>query len=697
MTHDTLSTLFELLPIGAYRTTPAGVQLRANAALVKLNGYASEAEMLAGTQALDEGWYVLPGRRQEFKDIMARQGHVVDFVSEVYRHKTRERIWVRETAHTIRNSAGAVLYFEGTVEDITSSVQTQQNLADSEALWRMALEAAGDGVWDWYPESGREFLSPNLLRMFGFEPGQLPNAAVELDRRTHPDDMAQMMRDRQAHFEGRTPSYVNEHRVQCKDGQWKWVLTRGMVVSRDAAGKPLRVIGTHTDISQRKQAEEVIWRQANFDALTGLPNRRLLRDRLEHELCLSDQFKRHLAVMFIDLDHFKEVNDTLGHDCGDVLLVEAARRIQSCTGPTSTVARMGGDEFTVLLTDVAPGADLPLNLELRLQAMLNALSRPFAVGTGNVFVSASIGVALCPADGDTPEALFKHADQALYAAKGAGRNRYRFFTAAMQEAAQTRLRLDADLRCALERQEFEVYYQPVVALGSGRVFKAEALMRWHHPTRGLVGPSEFIPVAESSGLIVDMGDWVFRQAAVQVRHWRQTMDPEFQVGVNKSPVQFHQKAAVQGSWIDLLTKLGLPGNALTIEITEGLLLDTSPAVTQHLASLRASGIDLSLDDFGTGYSSLNYLQKLDIDFIKIDQSFVRNLAPGATDLALCRAIIVMAHALGMQVVAEGVETEAQCKLLLEIGCDYAQGYWYARPMPAAEFDAWMQARSQATQ
>ena len=697
MTHDTLSTLFELLPIGAYRTTPAGVQLRANAALVRLNGYASEAEMLAGTQALDKGWYVLPSRRQEFKDLMARQGHVVDFVSEVYRHKTRERIWVRETAHTIRNSAGAVLYYEGTVEDITASVQAQQNLADSEALWRMALEAAGDGVWDWYPESGREFLSPNLLRMFGFEPGELPDAAAELDRRTHPDDVARMLRDRQAHFEGQTPTYMNEHRVQCKDGQWKWILTRGMVVSRDAAGKPLRVIGTHTDISKRKQAEEVIWRQANFDALTGLPNRRLLRHRLEHELHRSDQLNRPLAVMFIDLDHFKEVNDTLGHDCGDVLLVEAARRIQGCIGPTGTVARMGGDEFTVLLTDVEPGAELPLALQQRLQAVLTALSGPFAVGVGDVFVSASIGVALCPADGDTPEALFKHADQALYAAKGAGRNRYRFFTAAMQEAAQTRLRLDADLRCALERQEFEVYYQPVVAMDSGRVYKAEALLRWHHPTRGLVGPSEFIPVAESSGLIVDIGDWVFRQAAVQVRHWRQTFDPEFQVGVNKSPVQFHQKAALKGSWMDLLTELGLPGKALTIEITEGLLLDTSPAVTQHLTSLQASGIDLSLDDFGTGYSSLNYLQKLDIDFVKIDQSFVRNLEPDSTDLALCHAIIAMAHALGIQVVAEGVETEAQNKLLLQAGCDYAQGYWYARPMPAAEFDLWMRERPQATQ
>jgi diguanylate cyclase (GGDEF)-like protein/PAS domain S-box-containing protein len=697
MPQDTLSTLFELLPIGAYRTTPAGVQLRANAALVRLNGYASEAEMLAATRALDEGWYVLPGRRQEFKDMMARQGHVVDFVSEVYRHKTRERIWVRETAHTIRDSEGAVRYYEGTVEDITASVQARQHLADSEALWRMALEAAGDGVWDWYPQSGREFLSANLLSMFGFEPGELPDIATELDRRTHPDDVAQMMRDRQAHFEGLTSTYMNEHRVQCKDGQWKWILTRGMVVSLDAAGMPLRVIGTHTDISQRKQAEEVIWRQANFDALTGLPNRRLLRHRLEYELHRCDPLKRQLAVMFIDLDRFKEVNDTLGHDCGDMLLVQAAHRIQGCIGPTDTVARMGGDEFTVMLADAVPDADLSLTLRHRVQAMLAALSRPFAVGAGDVFVSASIGVALFPAHGTTPEALFKHADQALYAAKGAGRNCYRFFTPAMQEAAQTRLRLDTDLRCALERQELQVYYQPVVEMISGRVRKAEALLRWHHPIHGLVGPSEFIPVAEISGLIVDIGDWVFRQAAACVRHWRQVFDPEFQVGVNTSPVQFHLKAGLKGSCIDMLAELGLPGEAVSIEITEGLLLDTSPAVTQHLTSLRASGIHLALDDFGTGYSSLSYLQKLDIDFIKIDQSFVRNLQPDSRDLALCHAIIAMAHALGMRVVGEGVETEDQYKLLMQAGCDDAQGYWCARPMPAAEFDDWMRARAQATQ
>ena len=693
MNHDTPSTLFEMLPIGAYRSTPAGAQLRANAALVAMNGYQSEAEMLASTQDLDEGWYVVSGRRQAFKDLMEQHGHVVNFVSEVYRHKSRERIWVRETAYAVRGPSGDVLFYEGTVEDITASVTAQQELASSEARWRMALDATGDGVWDWYPESGREYLSPRLVQMFGFAPGELANMAEELDRRTHPDDLAQLALDRQAHFSGQTPTYVNEHRVRCKDGTWKWVLTRGMVVSRDASGKPLRMIGTHTDISARKQAEEVIWHQANFDALTGLPNRRLLRHRMEMDLLRCTHAGLPLAVMFIDLDHFKEVNDSLGHDSGDVLLVQAAQRIQRCVGSASTVARMGGDEFTVVVSDLAPGAAPGLDLQPRLQDLLATLSQAFAVGTGEVFVSASVGVALFPADGTTPEALFKHADQALYAAKGAGRNRYRFFTPAMQEAAQTRARLDADLRSALERNEFEVHYQPVVDLATGRVSKAEALLRWHHPTRGMVGPAQFIPIAESSGLIVAIGDWVFRQAAAQVAQWRRAFDGNFEVSVNKSPVQFHQKAALKGSWMELLTEQGLPGKALTIEITEGLLLDTSPAVTEHLTSLRQSGIAFSLDDFGTGCSSLNYLQKIDIDYIKIDQSFVRNLLPGSTDLALCQAIIAMAHALGMRVVAEGVETELQRDLLLQSGCDYGQGYWFARPMSAAAFDAWMNSRS----
>jgi diguanylate cyclase (GGDEF)-like protein/PAS domain S-box-containing protein len=689
MPDTSLSSLFEFLPIGAYRSTPGGVQLRANAALVRLNGYASESDMLAATQALDQGWYVEPDRRATFKALMEAQGAVVNFVSEVYRHKTRERIWIRENAYAVRDEAGQVLYYEGTVEDVSDSMRAQQALADSEARWRLALEAAGDGVWDWNIATGEETCSDGLLRMFGYEPGELPNDLSALDVRTHPDDRAQMAVDRDAHLTCSSPAYVNEHRVQCKNGEWKWVLSRGMVVARNHSGQPLRMIGTHTDISGRKRAETLIWQQANFDALTGLPNRRMLRQQLDVSLLRAAQHGRPVAVAFIDLDHFKEVNDTLGHDFGDMLLVQAAQRIRQATDSSDTVARMGGDEFTVVVSDITAGDHMGDELSQRLAALLDALSQGFELRGQTVFVSASIGVALYPTDATQVEDLFKHADQALYSAKGAGRNRFCFFTPSLQVAAQQRARLDADLRLALPLQQLEVVYQPIVDMATGQVRKAEALLRWHHPVLGPVSPVQFIPIAETSGLIIPLGDWVFAQAVEQVAAWRQRFDAAFQISVNKSPVQFHRKASLTQNWAHQLAQRGMPGSAIAIEITEGLLLDTSPLVTDHLAELRQAGIDVSLDDFGTGYSSLTYLQKLAIDYIKIDQSFVRNLQPGSTALSLCKAIIVMAHELGMRVVAEGVETEMQRDLLLHAGCDHGQGFLFARPMSPAAFEAWM--------
>ena len=571
------------------------------------------------------------------------------------------------------------------LQDITERKRSEAAARESEGRWKLALESTGDGVWDWYVQSGTEFVSPRLLQMFGYEEGELENQAQELDKRTHPDDVAQMCRDRDNHFDGRTPAYENEHRIQCKDGSWKWVLSRGMVISRDAQGKPLRMIGTFTDVTSRREAEALVRHQALYDALTGLPNRRMLRDRLEQEIRKCKRDHLQLALLFIDLDHFKEINDTLGHDSGDELLVEAGRRLQACVRQSDTVARMGGDEFTVILAEL-PNSE---HLEGTLQKMLQALTDVFQLGSGQVFVSASIGITIYPLDATQIEDLFKHADQALYVAKGAGRNRFSFFTPALQVAAQARVKLAGDLRSALAEQQFKVVYQPIVNLTSGAIHKAEALLRWHHPMRGMVSPAEFIPIAESSGLIVDIGEWVFQQASAQVQAWRKDLADDFQISVNKSPVQFHHSGTRKETWAQYLQARGLPGECIVVEITEGLLLDTSGIVADTLLGLRDAGIQVSLDDFGTGYSSLSYLQRFDIDFIKIDQSFVRHLVAGSTDLALCNAIIAMAHALGMQVIAEGVETAQQRDLLAAAGCDYAQGYLYARPMSVSDFEAFM--------
>ncbi len=595
-----------------------------------------------------------------------------------------KHIWVHSKG-TSTWEHGRMVSRTSVLQNITERKQAQALLQETENLWKLALESTGDGVWDWNIATGLENYSKRLAEMYGFEEGELRGNIATLDGRTHPDDLAQMEHDRRAHFDGLTPTYHNEHRVLCKDGTWKWVLSRGMLISRDEQGRPLRMIGTHTDITERKNSEALILQQAFFDTLTGLPNRRMLRDRLEQEIKKSRRDDHVLAILFIDLDHFKEVNDTLGHDNGDLLLVEAAHRLRDCVRESDTVARMGGDEFTVLVTELNDEK----SLEPILQKILASLERVFQLGGEQVFVSASIGVTLYPLDAHEIEDLLKNADQALYVAKGAGRNRYSFFTPALQEAAQTRARLANDLRTGLADQQFRMVYQPIVELSTGSIHKAEALIRWQHPTRGLVSPASFIPIAEASGLIVDIGEWVFQQATRQVLAWRTLLHPDFQISVNKSPVQFHHDGAGRAPWALQLQALGLPGNSIVVEITEGLLLDTSPSVADRLLELGDAGIQVSLDDFGTGYSSLSYLQKFDIDYIKIDQSFVRHLIPHSTDLALCKAIIVMAHELGMKVIAEGVETEQQRDLLAAAGCDYGQGYWFAKPMSAADFDSFM--------
>ncbi|MDO8439420.1 MAG: EAL domain-containing protein, partial [Telluria sp.] len=400
---------------------------------------------------------------------------------------------------------------------------------------------------------------------------------------------------------------------------------------------------------------------------------------------------RRIAILFIDLDQFKEVNDTLGHHQGDILLVDAARRIRSCVRESDTVARLGGDEFTVILSELGEVSCV----ETIAQKILDVLQAPFQLGQEQAYVSASIGITLYPDDARDIDDLLKHADQAMYAAKGAGRNRFSYFTPALQVAALNRMRMTNDLRSALKGDQFRLYFQPIVHLKTGRIHKAEALIRWQHPQRGVVSPLEFIPLAEASGLILDIGEWVFKESARWASRWRNEHDARFQVSVNQSPLEFQREGKGYEGWFEHLRDINLEGTAVVVEITEGLLLDASTGVTDKLLQLRDAGIQVALDDFGTGYSSLSYLKKFDIDYLKIDRSFTRNLAPDSSDMALSEAIIVMAHKLGLRVIAEGVETSEQRDLLLAAGCDYGQGYLFARPMTGDEFDAMLRSQKEA--
>jgi diguanylate cyclase (GGDEF)-like protein/PAS domain S-box-containing protein len=433
---------------------------------------------------------------------------------------------------------------------------------------------------------------------------------------------------------------------------------------------------------ERKRIEQQMYRQASYDQLTELPNRRLFGNRLREEIAKAKRNNTSLAVLFVDLDRFKEVNDTLGHETGDDLLVEAARRIRLCVRGSDTVARLGGDEFVVIL----PNVEEIVPQDRIAQAILEAMARPFSLGEHNAYVSASIGIASYPQDANNAEALIGCADQAMYAAKGMGRNCFSFFNHSMLEQSRQRLELIGELRGALAAGQLEVYYQPIIDIAGGRAIKAEALLRWKHPKLGMVPPDRFIPIAEETDLIQEIGAWVFREAADTARRWHDLnrKDSAPQISVNMSPRQFIKDSGVQ-ALIDYLQTINLAPSYLVVEITEGLLLDDSMAITEKLELLRKAGIQLSLDDFGTGYSAMAYLKKFNIDYLKIDRSFVRDLETDPGDRAIAEAIVVMAHRLGLKVIAEGVETEGQLALLAEAGCEYVQGYLYAKPMPVEAF------------
>ncbi|GBL45481.1 diguanylate cyclase/phosphodiesterase [Sulfuriferula multivorans] len=443
-------------------------------------------------------------------------------------------------------------------------------------------------------------------------------------------------------------------------------------------------IGVARDITEKKKTAELIWQQANFDSLTGLANRHMFQDRLEQDIKKAYRANLPLALMVLDLDRFKEVNDSLGHDVGDLLLKAAAQRLISCVREADTVARLGGDEFTVILGELND-VDCVERIAL---TILQKLSEPFHLGDQVVYLSTSIGITFYPQDATSFDELLKNADQAMYAAKHQGRNRCSYYAPFMQEAVQTRMRLANDLRSALSalNDSFRLFYQPIVDLATGTTHKAEALIRWQHPTRGLIHPMEFIPIAEETQMILEIGDWVFRDAARQAARWRLSHHAAFQISINVSPVQIHNMANAR-NWPDYLQTLGLPGQSIVVEITEGLLLDASIGVTEKLRAFHEAGMEVSLDDFGTGYSSLCYLKKFNIDNIKIDQSFVRNLAPDSDGMVLCEAMIAMAHKLGLKVIAEGVETPEQRELLAAAGCDYGQGYLFSIPVPAEDFEA----------
>ncbi|MDE2132594.1 MAG: EAL domain-containing protein, partial [Betaproteobacteria bacterium] len=452
---------------------------------------------------------------------------------------------------------------------------------------------------------------------------------------------------------------------------------------RDVQGRTTGYLSIKNDITEKKRTEEQLSYLAHFDQLTGLPNRVLLQDHFNYALHMAERAMEPMAVMFLDLDHFKDVNDTLGHSIGDRLLVEVARRIQQGLRAVDTVSRLGGDEFIFIL----PGCDAN-GAALVADKLMETVAAPCWIGSHELVITPSIGIAMYPEDGQDMETLSQNADAAMYQAKQGGRNGYRFFTQAMQVHSARNLRLSNDLRQALARRQLAVHYQPQISLEDGRVVGVEALLRWNHPELGPVPPAEFVPIAEDIGLIVPIGEWVLRTAAAQMKDWIERGFPAMTVAVNLSAVQFRHARLLE-SVSDILAAVKLPPDLLELELTEAVAMGDPAAAVAVMKGLHERGIRLAIDDFGTGYSSLSYLKRFRISRLKIDQSFVRDVPDDPEDNAIVTTVISLARSLGLRTVAEGVETERQAAFLKEQGCDEVQGYYYSKPLPVAELEAFL--------
>jgi diguanylate cyclase (GGDEF)-like protein/PAS domain S-box-containing protein len=578
---------------------------------------------------------------------------------------------------TLYSSLLKAVFFDMTLAIDTYSAAQYKALEDSEARFARALRGANDGIWDWHVDQDRLYVSERWASMLGLSRDSIGETSASWFGRVHPDDLPNFRQAIDAHLQGQTSSVHHEYRIRQNNGGYIWVLARG--VAEVTTPGQLRMAGSQSDISARKDAEQSLKHAAHHDPLTGLANRMRLDEQMQKTFMEQRKGGAREALLFIDLDRFKLINDSLGHNVGDRVLVEVAQRLRDALRPSDQLFRFGGDEFIVLLHELTCDRDA----EQVSQRILDSLHHPLHMDGRTLVVSASIGIAPLHVNGKALDVL-RAADLALYRAKSAGKARFAHYSEALQDTAQHHLELESALGQALQHNEFELHYQPIYRLDQGAPLMSgvEALLRWRHGER-LISPLEFIPSLEESGEIIRVGEWVLRQACQQTRLWQLAGHDHLRCSVNISSLQL-QQADFTLQLIDILQESGLPPASLILEITESQLMHDDLDTLVCLNELASLGVLLALDDFGTGYSSLGYLTRFPLHILKLDKSFIGGIPYDNKQSAISQAIIGLGRSLGLEVVAEGIESQAQLDFVVSEGCHYAQGYWFSRPRPAAQ-------------
>ncbi|MEX2616700.1 MAG: EAL domain-containing protein [Alphaproteobacteria bacterium] len=578
---------------------------------------------------------------------------------------------------------GEQKYF-ATIVDTSSGQGSKTDIRESEERYALAALGANDGLWDWNLDDGTIYLSPRWRSMLGLEENDLKNSPEEWLSRIHPDDVVAFCEGFDAHLDGTSSQFEHEFRMRHANGEYRWMQARGLAV-RQADGKVYRMAGSQSDITDRKLAEERLMHGALHDPLTSLPNRALMLDRLGQALSRMERNDDlNFALAILDIDRFMLVNESLGHVVGDELLVSLSRRMEAEIGTGNTLARLGGDEFAILMEN----PDTLVDIKGYVKRLQEVIAKPFELLGKDVYVSASFGIV--PGDSSYTRAsdMLRDADLAMYRAKKEGKTGFEVFEESRHRREFDQLQVETSLRQGLEEGWIHVYYQPIVDLKTRKIKGFEALSRLIHPTHGVIPPAEFIGVAEETGLIVPLGEQMLLMACAQTVEWQQQfgISDALDISVNLSARHLAEDNIVELLG-DVLEKTKIPPASLKVEITESLIMSNPELAAQTLDRIKKLGITLSLDDFGTGYSSLSYLRRFPIDTLKMDRSFVAPIDTDKRDLELVRMIILLAHTLGMDVVGEGIETESHLDLLRDLDCEYGQGYFFSRPLPAADVAA----------